>query len=194
MDDAEKEGAEKLLRIDRQFLLEERAGRGEALFFSLTEIGQGKIVVNARVVRVELDGFFELTDCFVEVARLAIGAPEKNVEFRSRAHVVQYLVKQKLGLSQLVLTEVGQRQRIRRLEVPLEAQSGVEVFRGRGEVALRELDVSQQLQRTSIARVGFDDLGGLGAGLVQVACTKISHGEVDMGVRVGGIGGDGGFE
>src|SRR5580693_6893726 len=132
--------------------------------------------MNPRIARVKLDGLLEFANGVFQVARFAIGTAEENMELRSRAHVVQQFVKQKLCFSQLVLTKIGERQRVCRFEISLKAQGGVQVFRSFRKVALRELDVSKQLQTSNVARIALDHLGGLLASPIQVPCPIVNHG------------------
>jgi hypothetical protein len=99
-----------------------------------------------------------------------------------------------MSFSKFMLTEVSKGQRVRRIEVPLQAQGGVEVLRSRRSIALRELDVSQQLQGANVARIVFDHLGGLFAGPIQVPRTKVNHAEVYACILVSRLSGHGLFE
>src|SRR5271169_109735 len=86
MNYTQEKGAEELLRINLQLPLEKRAGRRKAFLFPLSKIGQGEIVVDPRIVWVQLDGLLEFTDRFVQIACLAIRPPEQNMKLRGRAH------------------------------------------------------------------------------------------------------------
>src|SRR6267154_1568763 len=187
MNHSEEERAVELLRIDRQLLFEERAGCRKPFLFSLAQISQRQIVVNARVVRVQFNRFFEFADSLVEIAGLAVSAPEKNVKLGGRAHIVQDFVEEKFGLSQLMLTKVGESKRIRGVKISFDTEGGMQVFGGRCEIALRELDVAQQLQSSNIAWIGFDHRSGLDVGLIQMPRPKIDQAKIDTRIGVGRI-------
>ncbi len=141
-----------VFRIQFEFSFKLAAGLGKFRAPSLPQIDQPNIGMRARMFWLECQRLLEFADCLLVVSGLPVGPANQHVQLGRGAHRRQHLIENRECVLILLLLQVDKRQAVRGVEIRSLIQCRLKLLRGRGEVALFEINPAQQVFRPRIFR------------------------------------------